>query len=115
MSSLMSEGRPKKVRQIEMIRVVHLTDDAYMKLICSPFEFFPFWVDLLNFSSRPRLLEPAGIGYPLRGSLVMKFMSFLVIVIGWLSQISPSWYLLMRNLAASSFRVPKLSMMGALR
>ena len=45
----------------------------------------------------------------------MKFMSFLVIVIGWSSQIFPSWYLLMRNLTASSLRVPMLSMIGALR
>ena len=115
MSSLLSDGRLEMVRKIDMIRVVHLIDGASMELVCSPLEFFPFWVDPVNFSSSVGFLEPTGIGSLLRGIPVMKFMSFLVIVIGWLSQIFPSWYLLTRNLPTSSLRVPKLSMMGALR
>lgn len=95
--------------------MVQLTDGASMELICSPFEFFPFWVDLVNRSSNVGFFEPAGMGSLLRGRPVMKFITLLVIAIGWSSQIFPSWYLLTRNLAASSFRFPKLSMMGALR
>ena len=103
------------VRQMEIIRVVHLTNGASMELICSPFEFFPFWVDPVNHSSKVGFFEMTGMSSPLSGRPMMKFISLLVIVIGWSSQIFPSWYLLTRNLVASSFRFPKLSMMGALR
>ena len=115
MSSLMSNDQLEMVRQIEMIRGIHLTDGDSMELICKPFEFFPFYVDPVNFSSRARFLEPTGTRSPLRGRPVMKLMSFPVIVMGWSSQIFLSWYLLMRNLVASSLRVPKLSIMVALR
>ena len=111
----MSDGRPDMVRKMEIIRVVHLTIGDSIELIWSPFEFLPFWVDLVNCSSKDGFFEPTGTGSPLRGRPVMKFISLPVIAIDWLSQIFPSWYLLMRNLASSSLRFPKLSMMGALR
>ena len=66
-----------------MIRVAHLTDVTYMELICSPFEVFPFWVDPINLLSRSRFLELTRIDSLLRGRPVLKFLSFLVIAIGW--------------------------------
>ena len=98
-----------------MIRVIYLTDGASMELICIPLELFPLWDDLVNLSSRVGFLELTRIGSSLRGMPVMRFMIFPMIAIGWSSQIFPSWYLLTRNLVASSLRVPKFSMMGALR
>ena len=76
MSSLMSDGRPEMVRQEEMIRVVHLTYGSSMELICSCFDFFPFWVDPVNRSGRDGFFELTRIGSLLRGRPVMKFMSF---------------------------------------
>ena len=115
MLSLMSSDRPKIMRQIEMMRAVHLTDGDSMEFICKPVEFFPFCVDLVNFSSKAWFLELTRTGSLLRGRTVIKLMSFPVMAMGWSSQIFPSWYVLTMNLANSYLRVPKLAIMGALR
>ena len=98
-----------------MIRAVYLTNSDSMEFICNPFQFFPLCVDPVNFSSKTSFLEQNGTSSLLRGRPVIKSMSFTVKAIGQSSQIFLSWYLLTRNLAASSLRVPKLSIMGALR
>ena len=114
-SNFMSNGQLDMVTQMEIIRAVHLTVGDSIELIWSPFEFLHLCVDPVNHSSKVGFFEPTGMGSPLRGRTVMKFISFPVIAIGSSSQIFPSWYLLTKNLAASSFKFLKLSMMGALR
>ena len=103
------------VRKMNIIRMVHLIIVDSIELIWSSFEFFPFCVDPMNHSTKDGLFDLIGTCYPLRGRLVMKFISFLVIEIGLSKKIFPSWYLLTRNLEASSFKFPKLAMIGALR
>ena len=95
--------------------MVHLTIGQSIELIWSPFEVLPFRLDPVNRLIKVGFFELTGRRYPLRGKLMMKFISFPVIAIGSSNQIFPPWYLLTKNLEASSFKLLKLSTMGALR
>ena len=98
-----------------MINAVYVADDNSIEFISNPFEFFPFCVNLVKFSSNAGFFAPVGTRSLLRGRLVMKLINLSVIAIGWSSHILPSWYQLTMNLTDSYLKVPKLSTMGAFR
>lgn len=113
-SRLTLEGLPKLVKNIEMIIFSHLTVKLVIWLILTPFEFSLGQIQV-SYSNNDGFFVEVGIGYLLRGKLVMNAMSLGVTLTGYINQNLTLWYLLIMNLDASSLRSPKGHIRGTLR